>query len=864
MALEAFQERHSSGTRSDKFAENKSNPKEKCNENLATIVESGVKSPVIDTYTKRSSRRHKKRKRSIDAICSLQSKNESQQKQVLFLHSVSENQIDKSGSTKACLLPRVEDGIGTFDDRSHKKRKASSEKLRKCHVNDADRVKANLKVLGIQESSILANSIPPVDHHSGTADNGKDRSDTLGDFELLVGDDYMKLLDLDNGVDEESYRLALQMPLSPELPEIKCESNARVSSNSHLLLDNNNSLGELLHMKGSLSPLEHFDVLDLEINSNKATHGTIGNSKKSLSPEISDHADTSSYYINGNGIDCPKILQAHISNSVSEPMSTVDVLACPNESSKVSSGSIDPPPCHGIPKCCVVFYDNDKVESISTVYLATKNFMTQCSTVSASNLYLRNIVVFISGAQDLSAKEKASVFLSVLLHYISEMETSDLHNGWDRDSVLLIASFAHHICTVPSDVNNGMTFDESWNLYELLSLLEDFILHREVLMCGNVCSDSKSSKYSRINLVVNANGVRFVSQEASINLSVAGCILLASLCAEVDHIGFICEASFNTMRMLKSDPSFVLTVLHIFAYVCGPKYFGIKQYCLVMAVVRSLIVFLEKLNPPDCGSCFTSLAEDLSKLWSGSNCPFSEGTSCMDGDTSSMDGVTSMLLDNLQNCVWSSTRQKVKVIHPLIVGEKNDTENMDISAAPRKADTPYSVADDGNGCFLTDVLALVEIVSCYMSWDWTVENIVRPVSKMMESCPLEHVPAAILVLLAQLGRYGVSANGYEDITIQNLRDRLSALLCGCDSKPVGHEIQFSIAIALLGVVPLNFAEIVKKNSEIPGFESQHQATICLRKWFSLLSNEEQLSFKHVVSSSECLQNVHSSCEMINV
>ncbi|CAH9076344.1 unnamed protein product [Cuscuta epithymum] len=856
MALVAFQERHSSGTRSDKFAENKSNPKEKCNENLATIVESGVKIPVIDTSTKRSSRHHKKRKRSIDAICSLQSKNEPQQKQVLFLHSVSENQTDKSESTKACLLPRVEDGIGSFHDRSHKKRKVSSEKLQKCHVNDADRVKANLKVLGMQEYSFLANSIPPVHHHSGTAHNGKDRSDTLGDFELLVGDDYMKLLDLDNSVNEESYRLALQMPLSPELPEIKCESSARVSSNSNLLLDNNNnSLGEFSHMKGSLSPLEHFDVLDLEINSNKATHGTIGNSKKSLSPEISDHADTSSY-INGNGIGCPKILQAHISNSVSEPMSTVDVLACANESSKVSSGSRDPPPCHGIPKCCVVFFDNDKVESISTVYSATKNFMNQCSTVSASNLYLRNILIFISGAQDLSAKEKASVFLSVLLHYISEMETSDLHNGWDRDSVLLIASFAHHICTVPSDVNNGMTFDESWNLYELLSLLEDFILHIEVLMFDNVCSDSKSSKVSRINLVVNANGVRFVNQEASINMSVAGCILLASLCAEVDHIGFICEASFNTLRMLKSDPSFVLTVLHIFAYVCGPKYFGIKQYCFVMAVVRSMVKFLEKLNPPDCSSCFTSLAEDLSKLWSGSNCLFSEGTSSVDGGTSSMDGVTSMLLDNLQNCIWSSTRQKVKVIHPSIDGEKNDTENMDISAAPRTADTPYCVTDDGNGCFLTDVLALVELVSCYMSWIWTVENIVRPVSKMMESCPLEHVPAAILVLLAQLGRYGVSANGYEDITIQNLRDWLSALLCGCDPKIVSHEIQFSIAIALLGVVPLNFAEIVERNAEIPGFESQYQATICLRKWFSLLSNEEQLSFKHVVSSSECLQNVH--------
>ncbi|XP_031129433.1 uncharacterized protein LOC116031385 isoform X1 [Ipomoea triloba] len=849
--LVGSQERPTSGTTSAKFAEENSNlpaailrlscdSKEKCNENLATITDTSAKSPISGFATERRGLHQKKRKRSIESLHS---------EKLPLLHTVLESQTDKSANVKRCLLPDVQGNICNLNARSYKKRKASFEEQNNCHLNVANRENANLKMLGIEGSDIHTKSTSSVQHLSETAHGWKDRSDALGDFELVIGNNYMKLLDLDNNVDEESYRLAVEMPLSPTLPEIECQSsNALVVRKSDILSDKT-SLREFSHMKENLAPLEHFDVLDVEIDSNTAKLDTLGASNNSSLQEISDHAaDTSG--LNGNGPDHSQITHANISNSSGESLGLPDTSACANERLKISGGSRDIPSSHSIPKCYVVFSDNDKDEGISRVYSAANNFIAQCPMVSSSNLFVRNILVFISNAQDLSAKEKASVFLSLVLHYVSEMAPRDIRNGWDRDSVLFIASFAKHIYAELSDENTGIIFFKSCNLYELLGLLEDFILHKKVLVFDDVCSGSKPSNNSRIIFFVNGNSVSLFSQAASVNLLVVGGIFLASLCAAVDHIGFICEASCNILRMSRSDTSFALTILHIFAYLCGPECFSIKEYSFVMAVVRSLVMLLEKLNPLEPNSCFPSLPEGLSNIWSDGKCPFSEGTF-------SMDVIATMLLDNLQNCAWSSVREKdlVDTIHPSTAGEQYDTEKtMDISAH-REVVILHSVTD-GNVCCLVDVLALIELVACFMSWDWTVENIVCAVFKMLESCLLEHVPAAIVILLAQLGRFGVSANGYEDIGVQNLRTWFLALLGQCDSKTVGLDIQFSIGTALLGLISLNFEEVVESSTEISEFGSQYDSANCLRKWFSLLSNEQQLSFRDLVSSSKSHQTGH--------
>lgn len=419
--LVGSQERPTSRTTSAKFAEEKSNlpaailrlscdSKEKCNENLATITETSViKSPISGIATKRRGLHQKKRKRSIDgieSIESLHSKGKKWQQQVSeklpLLHTVLESQTDKSANIERCLLPSVQGNICNLHAGSYKKRKASFVEQNKCHINDANGENMNLKMLGIEGSDIHTKLTSSVKHISETVHGWKDTSDALGDFELVIGNDYMKLLDLDNDVDEESYRLAVEMPLSPTLPEIECQSSdALIVSKSYLLSDKN-SLGEFSHMKENLAPLEHFDVLDVEIDSNTAKLDTLGALKNSSLQEISVHADTSG--LNGNGPDHSQVTHFNLSNSLGESLGMPDTSACANGRSKISGGSRDLPSSHGIPKCCVVFSDNDKEEGISRVYSATNNFMAQCPMVSSSNLFVRNILIFISDAQDLSAK----------------------------------------------------------------------------------------------------------------------------------------------------------------------------------------------------------------------------------------------------------------------------------------------------------------------------------------------------------------------------------------------------------------------------------------------------------------------------
>ncbi|MCE5167025.1 hypothetical protein HAX54_034113 [Datura stramonium] len=57
---------------------------------------------------------------------------------------------------------------------------------------------------------------------------------------------------------------------------------------------------------------------------------------------------------------------------------------------------------------------------------------------------------------------------------------------------------------------------------------------------------------------------------------------------------------------------------------------------------------------------------------------------------------------------------------------------------------------------------------------------------------------------------------------------------------MGFQLQFSIGIALIGLIPLRFEELV---GEVAPAANPCDPTDCLRKWFALLSSEQQLFFK---------------------
>ncbi|XP_038970609.1 uncharacterized protein LOC120104141 [Phoenix dactylifera] len=91
----------------------------------------------------------------------------------------------------------------------------------------------------------------------------------------MICGDYMKLLDLDSDTDERRYRAAIEMPLSPTLPEIESASlKLCVQDDSHFLIEG--TLKSFETERSNSLPFHTFDVIELEISSNtvkqKAPH----------------------------------------------------------------------------------------------------------------------------------------------------------------------------------------------------------------------------------------------------------------------------------------------------------------------------------------------------------------------------------------------------------------------------------------------------------------------------------------------------------------------------------------------------------------------------------------------------------------
>ncbi|KAK4348125.1 hypothetical protein RND71_034464 [Anisodus tanguticus] len=748
--------------------------RKKCNENVVAIAESNIKSPISCISTERRASHHKRMRRSIDAI----------------------------------------EYNGKLNSEGNKRQRQLSQKT---SLHDG---MLNSRTDGPHD--VCTHPSPTVYNLPETAQdwkNGKD--DNLGDIDELVGGDYIKLLNLDNDIDEESYRLAIEMPLSPTLPEIQYHSSVAVESiNTPLYKGFSNAMGYL-------ASSENFDVINVEINSNQLKHRTFDPPKNSSLPDKKDHSDSSerlnlgaacklscSSYADASGAFCRSDLAAPVSEGLQIPL----------EKRVVSLWD-------GFAKYCVIFSNNNEENTISSVYRATSSCLVQCS--ASTDTSLRSILVTFLTLEETSNKEKTCVLFSLLLLYISETATRAFGDDLERDLSLFINSVSQHINTELSHEDTRRIFVESCNLYDVLSLMEDFLLHGKLLVHA-VSSDSKLASESGIDLILDGRSINLCKQPAPTQLLLTGGVLLASVCAAVDHVGFICEASCNILRMLRSD---ALKILHIFAYICGSKYFTFKEYGLAMTVVKSLVMLIHKnRSSPSPLSCVASSVESLSRICSGSKCPFSEGAA-------TMDVVASSLLDSLKNYACSAVESDLmESLNSSRRGIRCDGRTSEESSDDVNLVQSAYVAS-GDSCELIDTLALVELVAGFMSWDWIFDKIACQLLDVLEYCSTEHNAAAIATLLGQLGRSGLKAFGYEDVRIQRLRSSLCALLWQCNSKRMGLQLQFSIGIALIGLIPLRFEELVGSNIEVAPTANPCDPTDCLRKWFALLSSEQRLFFK---------------------
>ncbi|KAJ0262096.1 Maternal effect embryo arrest 22 [Hirschfeldia incana] len=466
----------------------------------------------------------------------------------------------------------------------------------------------------------------------------------------------------------------------------------------------------------------------------------------------------------------------------------------------------------GILKHFVVFSNIEDQNSIIKIFHAANSCIQRYPSVTKAEWAVPAILFSLKMEENLMARDRVCVFLSLLLHNFSVVSSMKIGNILDDDSCSCLDSFSKHISSVIADTEARGILSEF--LEEFLSLLQDLLSEQRVLFCVKFSETSESDL--SIPVTLNGENVALVSKMALVDHLVAGSALLAAICSGVDRVGFIREVSFDILhKHCHEKTSVPLTILHVFAHIAGEKMMSSSDHDISIAVLKSIVMFLEKRH-------FGS-GEGNIYLHSGKNkCLFSD-------KSSSLEAMASMLMEIIQEFTQSNT-----FLHQSL------TEK--VSFRPAHKDFQCVLVRD-QSVALSDVMSLVELVTCYTAWDWTNANIVAPLLKMLGTPLSTNLYVAIVSLLGQLSSIGVDAGGYENEGISNVREKLSAFLESETTLKAGFVVQIANVSSLLKTLQLDFSIVFQgKTTMLPccGDQSSSASANLVIKWFSLLSQEQRV------------------------
>ncbi|XP_011013629.1 PREDICTED: uncharacterized protein LOC105117603 isoform X1 [Populus euphratica] len=856
------------------------------NENLAVVADNSVRSPhSFDVIGRVNS--HGRKRRILDAVESVEllysegKKLHLQMEEKLSaLHGMLNRQIEKPQEEAKYVESNIQGGSYGKHGRIHKKRKISHEENVIVHCLSGIDQPEKTEIAGkeVHEDanacgyiSATANNLLEASKacREGFSYSFESSPEGMVSFEEVANGDYMKLLDLDNTADEECYRRAMEITMSPILPEIG-SSGAEISDN----MDNFKPLldesfpGSLPNGKESLVPSFRLDVIDAEISSKQLKDCSFGISCADVLHENGGHADSLDTLGNrsgtGNAVDAGKASDGQTRGPglgleiemLNIPSSRYEGLKFPIEGEPGSRHD-------NIPKYCVMHSDMKDSISMSRVLSATRTCMTRCSLDTQAVCLVQKILCALKMEENSLPKEKACTFFTLLLLNFSACNWGQFGSFSDPDFLFCLDSFAKDIFAVVSDVEARNLFAEVCCLDELLGLIEEFLLDGKLMIYVDLSSESLSGCDSIIDILLDGVNIKFASKSASADLLVGGSIILASICAAIDCTGFLCQASYSLLLMHKCDTVFVLTILHIFAYLAGEKFFFPREHNLTMTVLKSIIMFLEGGDSPDASAASSPTRYNGGMFHPCAKCPFST-------DAVSIDTVTSVLLEKLQNCAVSGIMH-----HPMkspSLSNSNvlcckDTAKLSLnqeevdSALDMNCDTSCSLKKcvmparsnyimNETLCGLSDLLSLVELLACNMSWEWTCSKIIPELLEMLEKTELDNFAAAVVILLGQLGRLGVSAFGYEDNGVENLRCKLSGFLSRDATIRMALPVQIALATALLGLLSLDFEKLIRSNSCLTAMSRQSVSIDHIRSWFSSLTKEQQALSLSLLPSSD--------------
>ncbi|XP_068654026.1 uncharacterized protein [Aristolochia californica] len=580
--------------------------------------------------------------------------------------------------------------------------------------------------------------------------------------ELEIKGNYMKLLEMDDEADEERYRISIRMPLSPTLPEVESPRHGISTIDETDYLVEQGLMAEVDRLDQSYT----FDVIDVEINSNKLKFRSL----------------ETIHGLSFNNIICPCNVNEEALNEENGVYQSVV-----NERQILSIG--DKTAAGKSTYMYFVLFPNMKDDTIRTILSAMDNFVSQRPIFSRTDRAVSEILHAVASQGYLSPEEKACLFFSLLLYNVSavaSLKSSGFKNVDISDS---LGTFAQEISKDISYSELNFSFTGICEAHILLTLIEDFLLNRTLLVYDGIkcrtCTQSESS--SKVILRDDKN-VFMSSISASIEQLMAGAIILASLCTAFGHIGFICEASHNIARTCRDDSTLVLSVLHVFASICGREYLMASTCPLIMITIKSIVSQLER-GP--------ETVESQCKLSQCGQCPFGEGEA-------SIDKVAFLLLDKLQEYA------------------KDETCHLHLKRAEE-----------------------------FPRWDWIYDRMILRLLRILETLTSAEVSAAILILIGQLGRFGMEAEGCEMEQIEEIVCSLSKFLHLDTTEKMDLATQFAAASALVNFLSLEYKELFHRSEELIGGTSQSgQAIVVIRMWFCQLMHEQQLLVLSLFQSTD--------------
>ncbi|KAL5577799.1 hypothetical protein UlMin_019498 [Ulmus minor] len=812
-------------------------------ENVAVVAENSVRSPVSDGDVGRVNEQSRKRKRMLDAVESIENLYSEDKKlhmqieeKLTTLRGMLNKQMEGPFKEGKFLLSSLHGNPSAKRDKIHKKKKRSSrEKGEMQHACDNnEREKSEKVVAEVHGNSNVPrlSYVTPIDqrgtsesNREGIIDSVTSDFETKAEFEELNDFDYMKLLKLDNAADEKCFEEALEMPLSPTLPDIGVPE-ADMFNAVDPIPSVNKTVCEGLS-ENTVLPSRRDDAIDVDVSSNKLKSNGSPTSTNSLL--CNNESQEKSLDIPGNVLDNNKGGGCLIADSFMDvEMANATILG--DEKAYISYPSEPGPADDNILQQCVVFSNIKDACSISKIYYVIRNVITQCPITKTCGM-MREILVALKSEEKLLAKEKACILFSLMMINLSAAAQDKFGNSLNLASKSCLDLFSGHLHSVMSDGQIRRLFSELGCLDELLSLIENFLVDRCVDVLKDVSLGSTIECDSRVDILVDGANKTLSSVPSSEEQVVAGSILLASICAALDNIGFVCQSSYNILRARRFSNSLLLTILHIFAHLGGEKYFKLGNYSLTMTVVKSIVRNLEEQDLSDTDSCAPSVSDAQSLCFPCVKCPFLK-------DVLSVDCVTSLLLEKFNiNDISRTTHGDV--IEP--VGQPHEANS---DGTCRLNNYAVSANQSDVLCNLSDLLALVELVACHMGWEWTCDRVVPQLQLFLESCVFENLSSGIVILLGQLGRLGVEASGCEDKRVQQLRCSLSAFLGRDSTTKAGLPLQIATATALLDLVSVDFGTIIQSTEKFSSTTIKSVAADSIRKWFSSLSKKQKdLSFE---------------------